>query len=173
MQGDCSTARRWIARATRWQLPLEPFSNEAACLALRIAMDIGCRNAYKRLVPQRGSDHRGVKSHGEETQEGQENRSEKVTQVQSLPQVVVTSGGHCQAASAPESVTRITKGCRHTAGSPFFARAGLLPLMLLRQIRKSTPRKIPSRTSTFKNLTKIMRDSESAALSGHSMTNCI
>jgi hypothetical protein len=46
----------------------------------RIAVDIGWRIAYKRLVPQRGSDNGGIKSHGEETQEGQENRIEKGAQ---------------------------------------------------------------------------------------------
>ena len=43
-------------------------------------MDIGRGIAYKRRVPQRGCVHREEKSNGEETQEGKENRSEKVAQ---------------------------------------------------------------------------------------------
>jgi hypothetical protein len=45
-----------------------------------IAMDIGWRIAYKRAVPQRGHVNGGIKSHGEETQEGKENLSEKDSQ---------------------------------------------------------------------------------------------
>ena len=41
-------------------------------------MDIGWQFAYNCGVPQRGAVIGGIKSHGEETQEGQENRSEKV-----------------------------------------------------------------------------------------------
>ena len=51
-------------------------------------MDIGWRIAYKRAVPHRGAVNGGMKSHGEETQEGQENRSEKVAH----EEVVVVAG---------------------------------------------------------------------------------
>jgi hypothetical protein len=65
-------------------------------------MDIGWRNAYKHLVPQRGSVNGEVKSNGEETQERQENRSEKVAPGQY--QVVMAARHLFQAPSAPESV---------------------------------------------------------------------
>jgi hypothetical protein len=59
---------------------LETSTKEAVCIARLNALDIGSRNAYKRLVPQRGSVNGGIKSHGEETQEGQENRGEEIAQ---------------------------------------------------------------------------------------------
>jgi hypothetical protein len=62
----------------------ESFIIEVTCVASWFAVDIGWRIAYKRAVPQRGPVNGGVKSDGKETQEGQENLSEKVAQVQSL-----------------------------------------------------------------------------------------
>jgi hypothetical protein len=75
---------RSASETTHGPLALESSTNEEACLTRRIAVDIGWRIAYKRPVPQRGPVNGGVKSDGKETQEGQENLSEKVAQVQSL-----------------------------------------------------------------------------------------
>jgi hypothetical protein len=69
-------------------LPFKSFTNQTACTIWRIGMDIGWRIAYKRAAPNSGAVNGGIKSHGEETQEGQENRSEKVAQ----DKVVVVAG---------------------------------------------------------------------------------
>ena len=51
-------------------------------------MDIGLKLAYKRPEPQRGLVNGGIKPHGEETQEREENRSKEVAH----EEVVVVAG---------------------------------------------------------------------------------
>ena len=71
-------------------------------------MDIGRVIAYKRPAPQRGPINGGVKSHGEETQEGQEDHPKEVAPVDrmDLPRIVeVAAVAPLQVPSVPRFFT--------------------------------------------------------------------